>query len=867
MQNYQVNVNAGTKLVAEIAKRIENSLIGASVEAEPLVGGSTEAEAVNIPNGPEDADRKWELAAGKWYKINNVAQQIADGKRWVAWWDHVDASVTLKEMATYAKPRDGQNGQGLLPLWDSSKPGGYMKDAQVRDVDGVTYVSLKDGNSSELSVSEDWKSTGQNKNWIVGDANKNTPISLTKKDGFIDLSEAKVGITTVNDLKSSGSVETTQAIDVNGFNSVVISARLGRVNGLVGYDVNGKFLNTLLSSNSQDSKVFYNKSVKIPAGVKFVSLSGFKDTEIEVSLSESVESDPSFFFEKIEELNDKWLVDSDTYKSIFSDITKNQEKKLSLDGLTISNDIAWQFSGKNYVNEFTTVKYKLRGDTGQGAIFLYPADGTPVKVLVKFEGEQGGNAPATNIEGEIVVTEKGDIVFQNRPYQYTQNDLYFFVSTSGNGRNYYDAQQLYDDIQEAKKMGGNADKTSFRELYIDRLAFFEIRIKGNLPTKVEEPRDTTKVEAVFISKNRVFLNCNAKLTIQGNGSSSYDDKGYTFDLLNSEDKSLSVKFGNMISVDSFHLKAYATDRTHTRDVGSGRLWRDMINQLDYPLSNVHNKVYSSKKNAKSPNIDILDAQFFTDGIPCAVYVNDNFNGLYTLRLKKTRENYAIDRDNLSHIFLDSATLTAFLKEKFDSSDWEVKSPRMNGYQDTGPIPNATVLANINRLFDFTRTLDTSYNNHADFIVLPHWILWYIHAELIGNVDTDGNNYNLFTWNAAQWSIVPYDMDLTIGLNAWAGYVIEESKSGYLINHDIWSTFRTKYNNEIKSIYKKMRDSGFLTVTKILSYYVKQGESIPRTVYESDRKKWASIWNNDEPNIEQIGVWISSRITYLDSVWL
>ncbi|WP_336828523.1 hypothetical protein [Sphingobacterium multivorum] len=159
MQNYQVNLKAGTQVVAEVAERIENSLIGASVEAEPLVGGATEADAVNIPNGPQGADRKWELAAGKWYKINNVAQQIADGKRWVAWWDHVGASVTLKEMATYAKPRDGQDGQGLLPLFDSSKVGGYMKDAQVRDADGVAYVSLKDNNTSALSIVADWLKT------------------------------------------------------------------------------------------------------------------------------------------------------------------------------------------------------------------------------------------------------------------------------------------------------------------------------------------------------------------------------------------------------------------------------------------------------------------------------------------------------------------------------------------------------------------------------------------------------------------------------------------------------------------------------------------------------------------------------------
>ncbi|MGJ1349031.1 hypothetical protein [Sphingobacterium siyangense] len=162
MQNYQVNLKAGTQVVAEMVERVEASVIGASVEAEPLVGGNSLANAVPIPNGPANADRKWELSAGKWYKINGNAQQIAEGKRWVAWWDHVGSTVKLKEMATYPK---GANGQGLLFSWDPNYTDpdtglkGYKKDAQVR-VDNVTYVSLKDSNTSSLNVVSDWMSTG-----------------------------------------------------------------------------------------------------------------------------------------------------------------------------------------------------------------------------------------------------------------------------------------------------------------------------------------------------------------------------------------------------------------------------------------------------------------------------------------------------------------------------------------------------------------------------------------------------------------------------------------------------------------------------------------------------------------------------------
>lgn len=80
---------------------------------------------------------------------NEIRAAYFDGSKWVKKWNVVIPAGI-----------NGQDGQGLLPLFDSSKVGGYMKDAQVRDTDGVAYVSLKDNNTSALSVTANWKSTG-----------------------------------------------------------------------------------------------------------------------------------------------------------------------------------------------------------------------------------------------------------------------------------------------------------------------------------------------------------------------------------------------------------------------------------------------------------------------------------------------------------------------------------------------------------------------------------------------------------------------------------------------------------------------------------------------------------------------------------
>lgn len=66
----------------------------------------------------------------------------------------------------------------------------------------------------------------------------------------------------------------------------------------------------------------------------------------------------------------------------------------------------------------------------------------------------------------------------------------------------------------------------------------------------------------------IYLQANVELSIQGQGSVYDKKKNYTLDLLNSEGKSLAVKFGDMIAADSFHLKGFYRDPSHFRDQGA-----------------------------------------------------------------------------------------------------------------------------------------------------------------------------------------------------------------------------------------------------------------------------------------------------------
>ena len=400
-------------------------------------------------------------------------------------------------------------------------------------------------------------------------------------------------------------------------------------------------------------------------------------------------------------------------------------------------------------------------------------------------------------------------------------------------------------------------------LSFGKINFGKLYFVGKLPTDDSDARKPESLTFKMYDDNEKFLFAgNCELAIQGHGSATVPKKGYTFDLYNSNNDALSVKFGDMVAVDSFHLKAYYSDRTYSRDVGGCKLWRDMINTLPYPLSKVNNKPTELSTTVKKDNQYIADANYFPNGFPIAVYINGTFQGLFTFRHKKTRQNYALDNSNLGHIFLDSATYTARLNEAFDHTDWEIKSPKMSGYVDMGPVPNATVLANINRLFDFTRNLAAQKANYADFIVLKHWIHFLIFSELSGNWDIDGNNVNLMTWNGAQWTILPYDLDQSFGLRATT---ISTNQTGWVVNVAFWSTFKNAFITEIKEEYTRLRTS-FLQTNNLTKYFINQTKAIPRDIYKADFDKWGLFYTNGEPQLEHIFSYIESRLTFLDTQW-
>lgn len=394
----------------------------------------------------------------------------------------------------------------------------------------------------------------------------------------------------------------------------------------------------------------------------------------------------------------------------------------------------------------------------------------------------------------------------------------------------------------------------------------DITTTDSLPV-VSDDRATGVCVLSNAANTEVYTVCKVAFKVQGNGTLTDKKKGYTFDFTNINDKKLAIKFGSMLATDSFHLKAFYRDPTHTRDQGGYRFWRSVVRQLDYPFSKLHN-IIVDKNFERDQSADFnADAKFYPHGFPVEIHINGSFFGLYTLRLKKTRENYALNSKDNNHIFLDSAEYFAFLKTPFDYSLWEVKSPKMSDYEEKQPIPEkfSDVREAIERLFNFTSNLATTYADHAEYLNLPHWLLFYVMAEIIGDWDHNGNNYNLLTWDKKHWTIVPYDLDWTMN---WTR--LGETQSGYILSSDIWTTFRKVYEPEIKAMWTDFRKRRVLTVDNVVRHYINVARYVPRNIYSEDKEKWGaagSFVNKNYPTMQQLSEYVAVRFDYLDSVWL
>lgn len=474
-----------------------------------------------------------------------------------------------------------------------------------------------------------------------------------------------------------------------------------------------------------------------------------------------------------------------------------------------------------------------------------------------------------------------------------------------------------NDIQDALKANGfyvkapiDWSESSFIQIPEPRFAIANITNIESMPTT---KTDNKKAFFEFWDMQGNYFKKHAILNAQGRSSMNWEKKNISLDLCDDEwkgDETPEVRFGNWVPQDSFHVKAYYTDVVrglcpisyklyeqivHTRGDKYDRPWKKAL--IDY------SKIGTTSKSFGNPYVGDYDlltdtgARCFPDGFPVAIYLNGKFYGIFSLQLKKHRDNYHLNKSTAEHVHLDGILdeVTIFNgKGNIDWSQFEVRNPKglyaiggnkydadvkqeeiagdteVNAWIEAGTLPNGKAIdsktkkalqmtAKVKKyILDFAETVPTiksamatyeaSSKSEEDLKALKSVYEKYfdvqnmedymIIGDILGNGDGFAGNWQWFTYDGVKWWVGLYDCDLVFG-GSWKG---ERTIPPYKYHVDS-STNKPDgyivkyYNDDMKARYKELADNNIISVNNMVSMLKDWCMRIGTSFYKKEYEKW------------------------------
>lgn len=390
-------------------------------------------------------------------------------------------------------------------------------------------------------------------------------------------------------------------------------------------------------------------------------------------------------------------------------------------------------------------------------------------------------------------------------------------------------------------------------------------VNGYLPTDTSKVKTTYGIAQLLLGDSILFVGA-IEMSISGTGTATDLKKGYNFKFANFDGSKLRVKAGNMNASHKLSIKGYYVEGTQTRDSGSADLWRFIRKQSSNFIGQA-----SLLSRSDLPQ-SFMELPFSTQGYPMDVYIGGVFLGVHTLRSRANPEDYLLDDSNSNMISMgpDYGNHMAYASwANYDQTYWTVNSPDMKGYNDgDATIPDAKVAAHITRFTDWISQVvaDKSIvaSTIGQYLDVPSWVDYFLHAELVGNNDGIRNNVSVVTWEGKIWSLCAYDMDRTMGLN-YAGSKLAYDRS--IIRQDAFlNNILEVIQPQITAKYKALRAAGLISQDGVFKFYSKYANVVSSYSYAQDNKMWGTMAQDYQTTAFMYN-WIAQRIAWLDTKWV
>lgn len=375
------------------------------------------------------------------------------------------------------------------------------------------------------------------------------------------------------------------------------------------------------------------------------------------------------------------------------------------------------------------------------------------------------------------------------------------------------------------------------------------------------------------------------LNAQGNSSMMFYEKNQAIDL----DDGSEIKFGNWVSQDSFHLKAYYQDVIRGENNIAYKYVEDVIRYLDARACRV---LYSTTalQGEGDVEMDFPCALCHPDGFPIELYLNGEYYGLFTWNLKKHRKNYLMGKNDYDRTLLDGdIRYSTFFG---GSVNWgngqtgnngiELRNPKklilLDGTSEYDGDAPAEIIGTDSPNYDSTKSTHVKtaqtksmilevagvcpamrsaatdaakkalFEAHFDIKALKvYWIL----GEVMDNYDGFGKNWQ---WSIYDGMAAPnfYDMDSLFG-RLYNGVRIfhapdwgwSYSSNGQDYDPIYW--LRNLYLDEVKEMYALLRKERLISVQNIMRYVYDWCDRIGQARYARNIEKWPIIPSYREDN--------------------
>jgi hypothetical protein len=367
-----------------------------------------------------------------------------------------------------------------------------------------------------------------------------------------------------------------------------------------------------------------------------------------------------------------------------------------------------------------------------------------------------------------------------------------------------------------------------------------------------------------------------KFKVQGASSVGNPKKNYTLNL----DKDF-VAFPSYGKNHKYVIKANYIEPSQALNVVGARLWgkmRDVHREANTGIQNINGDQLVDNSGNRivaetDPQLSIGGTYGAVDGFPIAVYINNQYWGLYTFNIPKDDWMAKMPKESKNKYAIIDTIWTpqgAFLKET------NLKDDQME-LQFCSTNDDSWVKDSVNKLI---RAVIASYDTADTFnaavsplLDIDSAIDYYIFSVLVNNDDGIFRNYLLQTFDGIKWYFAAYDLDSIFGRTPdFRNHTLAKSDTDDWRDHGVTFENVTNVNRLMYQLWKFYKDEilkrtkalvdGVMSDSAVDTAFVNFARHIPIKAYDAELDVWPHTPNTSVDNVNRIGRWYMQRVAWL-----